>query len=282
MVRKAAVVYCSPGGSTRHVAQVIQDRLEAAGMDVMSLDLGKNDPGGSSAGEVIREVQEGEVLLCVGSPVYVNRPVPPVSDFISKLPEGVSGLAVPFVTWGAVSSGIALYEMGNALTEKGLTLVGAAKCVGPHSIMWPCDNVLGAGHPDAEDDQQIGDLVAGVLKKTAAGSPAALSLSELAYQPEKVHREMEQVTLEKAKAHLPEKRLDADRCTECGVCEEICPVAAITLSPYPVFGPACICCFSCVRECPESAILADLAAMEERILGRAAQLAERPWTKIWV
>jgi len=278
MLKKAAIVYCSPGGSTRHVAQVIEKELEHLGMTVLSADLGKGDDGSS----VINEVKNGKICLFVGSPVYSNHPVLPIMRFISDLPENADIRAVPFVTWGGASSGIALHDMGKALTAKGFSLVGAGKILSPHSMMWQCQNPLGEGHPDEEDDRLIRALVNGVLKKMEAGSSEVVSLSDLAYQPEKVHAEMEKMTFAKAKGHMPKKEINEELCTECGVCAEICPVQAIILSPYPKFGENCICCFQCVQNCPEEAIIADLSPVEKLIRGKAKQFHERPFTKIFL
>lgn len=55
--------------------------------------------------------------------------------------------------------------------------------------MWPCENPLGEGHPDEEDDRFIRKLVSGVLKKTETRAAETVALSDLAYQPEKVHNE---------------------------------------------------------------------------------------------
>lgn len=278
MLQKAAVVYCSPGGSTRHVAQVVEKKLEHAGMTIVSADLGKGDDGSS----VISELGNEKICLFIGSPVYVNHPVPPVMRFIADLPENAEVYAVPFITWGGASSGIALYDMGKALMDKGIPLVGAGKVLALHSMMWRCENPLGEDHPDEEDDRLIGELVSGVLEKTAIGSPETLPLIDLAYQPEKVHAEMEKITLETAKGHMPKKEISEELCTECGVCAEICPVQAIILSPYPEFSENCICCFQCVRNCPEEAVIADLTPAEERIRIRAKQFDERPLTQIFV
>lgn len=254
MFKKAAIVYCSPGWSTRYVAQVIEKEIEHAGITVLSTDLGKSDDISS----LIKEIGNGKICLFIGSPVYVNYPVPPVMHFISYLPESEDVCAVPFVTWGGSSSGIALYDMGKALSDKGFSLIGDGKVLTRHSLMWRSKNPLGEGHPDQEDERLIRTLVSGVLKKKAAGSPETIALSDLAYQPEEVYAKMGKMTLEIAKEQMPKKMIQEELCTECRICEKICPVQAITLSPYPKIGENCIYCFQCVRNCPENAVSADL------------------------
>jgi NAD-dependent dihydropyrimidine dehydrogenase PreA subunit/flavodoxin len=278
MLTKAAIVYCSPAGSTRHVAQVIGKELEQAGMTVLSADLSKGDDGSS----VISAVRNEKIRLFIGSPVYVSRSVPPVMKFISQLPENADCCAVPFITWGGACSGIALYDMGMALTDKRIPLVGAAKVLAIHSILRQFENPLGEGHPNEVDDRLIRELVRRVLKKTSDGFSETISLSTLAYQSEKAHAEMEKMSLETAKGHMPKKELIEDKCSQCKICEENCPVQSIKLSPYPEFGANCICCYQCVRVCPEEAIQADLTVLEERIRGRAKQFAEHPPTQIFV
>jgi len=278
MTKKAGIVYCSPAGTTRHVAQVIEKELKSRNAEVLTADLAKGN-----GAEIISRIQAGEkTVLFIGSPVYAGRAIPPVMKFIAALPKDANICAVPFVTYGCVSSGIALHDLGKALTEKGSLLLGGAKVGAVHSMMWQSDEPLGKGHPNAEDDQMIRDLVGKVLAKADHSPCSCLALSDLAYQPENLQTEMAKVTLEAAKGHMPKKTVDEKRCTQCGICAELCPVQTITLSPMPEFGKDCICCFNCVRECPENAISADLAPVEKRIRDKAAKLAEQPVTKIFV
>lgn len=278
MFHTAAIVYCSPAGGTRHVAEVIETELNTAARRVEVVNLGKNE----DLDQLMADFENERICLFIGSPVYVNRPVPSVMDFIARLPKNAEAWAVPFVTWGGASSGIALHDMGRAFSEKGIRVIGAAKVLAVHSTLWRSKHPLGEGHPDEADDQAIRELVAEVLKKCSSGSPEPVSLKELAYQPPAVHAEMEKMNLSLAKGHMPEKRIDETACTECRFCADNCPVQAITLSPLPVFGDNCICCLKCARECPEEAILVDLTQSEERIRGIAARMKERPGTKIFI
>lgn len=108
------IAYCSPAGSTRHVAQLIERTLLETGEDVLVHDLGKQHDWMPALAAV---KAYREVCLYLGSPVYVDLAVPPVMQFIEVLPSLSRGYVVPFCTWGAVSSGVALWQMADALSS---------------------------------------------------------------------------------------------------------------------------------------------------------------------
>jgi len=221
------------------------------------------------------------LCLYVGSPVYATQPIPPVMELIKSLPAAERGYAVPFVTWGGVTSGIALYLMGKELQARGYSLLGAAKVVSPHSMMWACDHPRGYGHPDMMEERMIEDLVEIVCAKLKLPDPPALSLSELDYQPADRGDLMNTLGIQAARSRMPEKRLNPDLCTGCGLCVKNCPVNAIELAPLPEFGPSCICCFNCVRLCPEQALAADLTEKIELIKTWAERFYEPEGTRIF-
>ena len=54
---------------------------------------------------------------------------------------------------------------------------------------------------------------------------------------------------------MGEKFVDANACTECGICRDRCPYEAINLDPKPVFDHTkCYGCWSCYNHCPAQAI----------------------------
>lgn len=276
---KILIAYLSPAGSTARVARVIQRAAEALGVPAELLDLSRR-PDPQSLAAPAGEAQ-GNRCLYIGSPVYAAHPVPPVMDFIERLPAAENACAVPFVTWGHVSSGVALAEMATALNSRGYPVIGAAKIVALHSLMWTSESPLGQAHPDADDDRAVEALVQRVDAKLRTARPERLAADTLAYQPEELARQMTARTFEAAKANYPRRQVDRERCTECGLCADQCPTAAIDLSPWPEFGPACIFCFNCVRLCPEAAIAADLEPIRAFIRQRSEQLCERPLTQVF-
>ena len=54
---------------------------------------------------------------------------------------------------------------------------------------------------------------------------------------------------------MGEKFVDKSLCSECGICEKVCPYGAVELNPTPVFDQnKCYGCWSCYNHCPEKAI----------------------------
>jgi ferredoxin len=54
-------------------------------------------------------------------------------------------------------------------------------------------------------------------------------------------------------------KINAELCTGCGTCVDICPVEAISLDndKAAIDGDACVDCGTCVDECPVEAISMD-------------------------
>ena len=276
----AFVIYCSPAGSTRHVADVIGKKLDRLGHTAVMIDL-CDTKNAAAVKTRIKEIRQDSVLF-IGSPVYAFHAVPPVMEFIERLPDNGRGYSVPFVTWGAVTSGIALYEMGSLLNKKGFPVLGAAKITAAHSLMWQFDHPLGEGRPDAADDQVIENMVTRVLEKLKEQPIRTVSLSVLKYQPEDAHAAMAQLTIKAARQMLPQRQVLKDACTKCPVCSGICPAGAITLDPYPCFGEGCILCYNCMRLCPEKAITADFSPMEAWLKEKAGEFGEDAQVKIFI
>ena len=275
---KVFIVYFSPAGSTRHVARIMERRFKEWGIEPSLYDLAKN----SGLSQVISEQIRGDSCLIVGSPVYVSHAAPPVMQFLAELTPVTTASAVPYVTWGGASSGIALFEMARELGKKGFEILGAAKVMAVHCLMWQLENPLGEGHPNSEDERIVEKLVDEMNRKMQSHSTKGIDLSDLAYQEEEIHAEMEKMSLEIAKAHMPVREVEQELCNQCELCAEVCPTASVVLDPYPVFGKSCIYCFSCMRNCPEGAIKANLSEIWQRIRDRAECFVERPYTEIFI
>ena len=272
------IVFFSPAGTTRRVALHIEHCLAECGITARLVDLGLPAGGPVQAGGL---GLDGPCCLWIGSPVYCDHALPLVAEWIEGLKPSARGWAVPFVTWGGVTSGLALPELADLLQTRGFQTVGAAKVLAEHSSLWAAAEPLGAGRPDAADLAQVRDLVAGVVANLAQAAPVPLDLRLLDYLSPSLRTEAASKSLAKAKSMMPAPRAIETRCTQCGECVAACPVGAITLDPYPVMAEHCVRCQQCVRICPEGAFPHDPAATAIRIVAMAAASDEDKVTRVF-
>ena len=277
---EAFIVYCSPAGSTRRVAGVIKDQLTELGLTPTELDLADRAGWAECRAAFERAGRRG--VLFLGSPVYGNAAVGPVIKFIDSLPASGSGWAVPFATWGGAFSGLALWQMGRALLEKGINLAGAVKVMAVHSLMWTDPNPVGAGRPNEDDDRIVREMVKRVAAKFDQAEVAPISLNDLDYHPREAGQEAK-LKLAQPKKQV-EKPVDAEKCTGCGICVDNCPTGSITLDPAPIFDDQCIGCCNCARLCPEGAIDSGrpLDKVAQFVRDRSAKNNETPQTAMFV
>ena len=274
------VVYISPSGTTRHAAQVIGEELTALGKSCSAVDLG--DRACRAELKNILGAAARDACLFIGSPVYATHAVPAVMDFIKSLPAGTGCCSVPFATWGAVTSGMALTEMAGALEAKGYPAVAAAKIVAEHSLLWRFDNPLGKGRPDAADDRSLLDMVKKVAAALDAGAAKPLPAAALNYQPEALQKVMAGLALNAVRKVLPQISLKRDLCTLCGDCVAACPAEAVELVDGPVFKDCCIACYNCLRACPENALQADFTQMAAGLAQRVKDFGEKCETVVYL
>jgi ferredoxin/flavodoxin len=275
------VVFSSPSGSTRRVAETIKDGFSRQNFELSLIDLGMT----RDISEPVKRMQRAgkQVCLFIGSPVYRDMAVPPIVNFIEALPKISGATAVPFVTWGQACSGVALWQMGAGLLEKGFKIAAAAKIAAQHSLMWQTTQPAGKGRPDETDLAKVKaltDVLAGRFEWGAiCGS---LPLEALDYQPKERARQMKQKM--GAPRFIVPKKVHPEKCTQCEICAAACPAAAIALKPLPEFGPSCFDCFNCIRLCPEDAIepAISLSEIEAHIRERVRTIDEKPLTQIFL
>ena len=272
------IVFFSPAGTTRRVAHHLERCLAEHGVTARLVDLGVPAGGPVPAD---RLGLDRPSCLWIGSPVYCDHALPLVAEWIEGLPHSTRGFAVPFVTWGGVSSGLALPELAEALQARGFQTVGAAKVLAEHSSLWAAAEPLGAGRPDAADLAQVRELVAAVVANLGQAAPAPLDLRRLDYLSPSLRTEAASKSLAKAQSMMPAPRAVETRCTRCGECAAACPVGAITLDPYPVMAEHCVRCQQCVRICPEGAFPHDPAATATRLAAMAAASDEDKVTRVF-
>jgi len=266
--KKAVIAFISPGGTTGKVAGAIRSEVLKHGLEAEVFEIGKKQ----SLEPVLKALKEEGVLFFPGSPVYANHPLPSIMELIGECDGSDKISAVPFVTWGCVTSGIALYKMGEALKNNNFIISGGLKVPSVHSLMWTMDEIYGNGLPSKKEDELIGEFIDKLFK--SLNHEKELSPEDLLYQPENIKEEMEKASVYGARQALPEKILSVEKCIQCGICSEFCPVDAIELSPFPKFLDNCIACYECVKKCPQNALESDFSNSKTRMQTRKESFME--------
>ena len=261
---RVLIIVFSPAGSTLKIASELEKRLISANNQVQLLNVTANRPmfKDGKFKETLEERVEAHDLICIGSPVYEKHIEWYVKKIFKNLPKPDAkwgALAIPFVTYGGVSSGIALPEAVKMLKKSGRTPIAAMKIEASHIVSKKLTARVNEGMPGAEAYPVISELVDRIAEAETAHGDFKDFSKQLNYQNFKekmVCGIMKESLLHKYK--YPAFTVIGDKCIKCGKCVEICPVQRIDIeNEVPKMSgkdKMCIHCFSCTGVCPAQAI----------------------------
>ena len=263
---RVSIVVFSPSGNTLKVGGMLEEQLVQRGADVQLVDATRNETlfRDRDPSRFLAKNMRPHDVLCIGGPVYAHHMHYNVLDLIKALPRPGNGwgrYAVPFVTYGTVSSGVALEDAAKVLCRTGRRPLLAMKIDAYHCYgkLFPTD--VNVGMPGAEAIPFIEDLSARIVDlQGQQGEERPDVTRELRYLSF-ADRAKAKVLIREGlfQRHIyPALRLDADKCVQCGKCAEACPVLRLDMNEtgpsVPSGAPQCIHCGSCIASCPSDAI----------------------------
>lgn len=270
------VVYLSPAGTTAKVAETILTRLQERGQTVVSWNLAHNTLKPPALNE------HASLCLWLGTPVYVDRALPPVLAALQKLPTGRVQWGAGFAVYGAITSGLALKDLDEAFKHSSILPVGMLKVVAHHSQFMNTTDAPGSGRPNAEDLATVRAFTDVVLQKLAADPPLPLKLEAHPFQTPKMAAFAADKSLDLLRRAGGFPPPDQTRCKQCGMCAGVCPLDAISMTPWPVRNDSCIFCHKCLQVCPHHAYPFDDTKPQTMIRGLAAVSDEEHVTRFFV
>jgi len=261
-----SIVLFSPTGNTLKVGQMLRESLRNGGARVQLLDITRRDdlfPKRAFTRFVSDNIEPHDVL-CIGGPVYAHHMQFNVLDLVRALKRpgpGWGRYAVPFVTYGTISSGVALEETARLLDKGGRTPVLAMKIDAHHCYSEIFGTEVNVGMPGDEARPYVEDLSRRILELPTAGETANLATSsDLRYLGRLDRMKAKLLIREKLFQRLiyPKVEIRSAGCTGCGLCADVCPIRRMTVhegtATVLADGPLCTHCGSCITACPQDAI----------------------------
>lgn len=168
-------------------------------------------------------------------PVFSGRLPEVCAESLRKI-SGNGARASAIVVYGNRDFDDALLELKDILESCGFSVIAGAAVVAEHSIF----KSVGACRPDASDIELIKAFAGDVSHKLEQGVRESVDVDGKA-----PYREIMEAPLKPAAAK--------SKCSKCGVCAKVCPVAAIEAdSPWKTDKAKCISCTACISACPEN------------------------------
>ncbi len=263
MIHRVYAVYFSPAGSTgsvtEHIAGIIAEKFSVP-CKVIDFTL--------SGRRLEKYVFDENDLVIFGMPTYAGRVPNKALPFVQTLFEGNGALAVSLVTYGNRNFDSSLTELTGELSAKGFRVLAASA--------WVCRHVfsqkIAVGRPDASDRAKMEEFADEVILRLTALDTNRKQYSKKSWTEgwkSPVIRGGEPVApyyIPKGEDGKPAKFLkakpitDAAKCTNCGICAEVCPMGSVSKENYGEVPGICIKCQACVVKCPEGAKYFDDAA----------------------
>jgi len=242
------IISFSPTGTTKKVLNAIADGMNF--QQTTQIDLIKKN-------NIKKQNFTDEDWVIIGVPVYSSRIPETVINRLQKFRANKTN-AVVVVVYGNRQYGDALLELKNLVVELGFFPKAAAAFIGLHSFS--SENYpIAVGRPDSEDLQIAKNFGKQVIRKQG-------EYKEIEVPGNFPYRE-------RSKKLIVKPNINLTLCNQCGLCQEVCPVDAISISKNEIETneQLCIYCNACVRVCPQNARIID----DEKIIGFAKNLHEK-------
>ncbi len=247
MSKKVYAIYFSPTGNTEkitlQVAGTLAEKLDRE-LEIIDITL----PETREKDYIFTK----EDIVVVGAPTYAGKLPNKILPTFHNCIKGEQTIGIGIVTYGNRNFDDSLAELSHVLESNGFLVIGGAAIVGEH----PFSKKLGSNRPCKEDlsegetwAKEISDYIL-AMEDNADETMKKLSIpgdAEAAYYVPKQENGEPAVFL-KAKP-----KTDTEKCQNCGICAESCPMGSIEKENPSVVSGLCIKCHSCVKKCPEGA-----------------------------
>lgn len=237
----AHLIFFSPTGTTRKTVDAIAEGLNPELVSRHDLTVPK--------AKAEKHIVDG--VAVIGVPVYAGRvPIVCLDRLANYKAKNVPTVLVAL--YGNREFEDALVELRDVSITQGFNVIAAGAFIGEHSYSTP-EHPIAAGRPNLEDIKfavEFGQQVAAKIESHDLSTPEIDG--NVPYK-------------ERVKFGGIAPQTEAETCTLCARCTEVCPVRVIVVSnAVATQAEKCIMCSACVKTCPVSARTFNHPMIEER------------------
>ncbi|MDD1730155.1 MAG: EFR1 family ferrodoxin [Methanospirillum sp.] len=235
-IESVKLVCFSPTGTTKAVLQGIARGTNHGNVELLDITTpeARKEPLHTSEDE----------LLVIGVPVYMGRVPALITEWLNEI-QAHNTPTVCVVLYGNRVYEDALLELKNIVMKCGGIPIAGGAYVGEHSFS-NADTPIAEGRPN-DDDLQHAEEFGRKIRERLQSVSSVSELSEVMVPGMYPYRGDSTLW----KVDFIEVN---DRCIQCGVCAEGCPVGAVDRQNSSVINQeTCITCCACIKNCPKHA-----------------------------
>jgi ferredoxin/flavodoxin len=235
-IQSLKLVCFSPTGTTKAIIQGVARGINQSTVEL--IDITK-----PNARKQQLQTSENE-LLVVAVPVYVGRVPALLIEWLHAI-KARNTPAVCIVVYGNREYDDALLELKDIMTKRGCIPVACAAYIGEHSFS-NSETPIAAARPDANDLNHA-ELFGRKINEKLLSISSVDHITDINVPGAYPYRG-------DSKTWIVDFIAINNKCSQCGVCAEECPVGAIDLENSILRDKEkCILCCACIKCCPQNA-----------------------------
>jgi ferredoxin len=230
------LAYFSPTGTTKSIVRSIANGINSSTVELINITT----PDARKQSLMTSKSD----LLVIAVPVYMGR----VPALLNKWLNAIHAHDTPtvcVVVYGNRAFENSLLELENIVMKSGCIPIAGAAYIGEHSFSNP-EEPIARGRPD-KDDLKHAEVFGQKVREKLQSIPSISQISCVNVPGMYPYGETAEIwNVDFIKVNT--------RCSQCGVCADVCPMGAVDSQNSAVIDQEkCITCCACIKNCPRNA-----------------------------